>query len=79
MRYAIQEYMLHLARLGFIDDKFEELDADKEYLVLRPKSRQYAEYLKQALLEMPPTNQPFNYLKEGWEKSNLNCDKRKAI
>lgn len=79
LRYAIQEYMLHLARLGFIDDKFEELDADKEYLVLRPKSRQYAEYLKQALLEMPPTNQPFNYLKEGWEKSNLNCDKRKAI
>ncbi len=79
LRYAIQEYMIHLVRLGFIDDKFEELDADKEYLVLRPKSRRYAEYLKQALLKMPPTNQPFNYLQEGWEKSNLNCDKRKTF
>lgn len=79
LRYAIHEYMLHLVRLGFIDDKLEELDEDKEYLVLRPKSGRYAEYLKQALLEMPPTNQPFRYLQEGWEKSNLNCDKRKAF
>lgn len=79
LRYAIHEYMLHLVRLGFIDDKFEELDEDKEYLVLRPKSGRYAEYLKQALLEMPPTNQPFHYLQEGWEKSNLNGDKRKAF
>lgn len=79
LRYAIHEYMLHLVRLGFIDDKLDELDEDKEYLVLRPKSGRYAEYLKQALLEMPPTNQPFRYLQEGWEKSNLNCDKRKAF
>lgn len=79
LRYAIHEYMLHLVRLGFIDDKLEELDEDKEYLVLIPKSGRYAEYLKQALLEMPPTNQPFHYLQEGWEKSNLNCDKRKAF
>lgn len=79
LRYAIHEYMLHLVRLGFIDDKFEELDEDKEYLVLRPKSGRYAEYLKQALLEMQPTNQPFHYLQEGWEKSNLNGDKRKSF
>lgn len=77
---VIQIYMIYLSKLGFIDNAFyEEQNADKEYPVMRPKSRQYAEYLKQALLEMPPTNQPFNYLKEGWEKSNLNCDKRKAF
>lgn len=77
---VIQIYMIYLSKLGFIDNAFyEEQNADKEYPVMRPKSRRYAEYLKQALLEMPPTNQPFNYLKEGWEKSNLNCDKRKAF
>lgn len=72
LRYAIQEYMLHLMRLGFIDSTFEELDANKEYLVLRPKSRRYAEFLKQALTHMLPTNRPFDYLRDSWRKSALN-------
>lgn len=66
---VIQIYMIYLSKLGFIDNAFyEEQNADKEYPVMRPKSRRYAEYLKQALLEMPPTNNPFGYLQEGWIK-----------
>lgn len=73
LRCALEEYMIHLSGLGFIDRAFyRDANVCREYPVrrctLEPENTLYAEFLKQALAQMPPTNNPFGYLQEGWKK-----------
>lgn len=73
LRCALEEYMIHLSGLGFIDRAFyRDANVYREYPVrrctLEPENTLYAEFLKQALAQMPPTNNPFGYLQEGWIK-----------
>lgn len=73
LRCALEEYMVHLSGLGFIDRAFYQYAiVDREYSIrrytLEPENTLYAEFLKQALAQMPPTNNPFGYLQEGWIK-----------
>ena len=73
LRCALEEYMIHLSGLGFIDRAFyRDANVYREYPVrrctLEPENTLYAEFLKQALAQMPPTNNPFDYLQEGWIK-----------
>lgn len=73
LRCALEEYMIHLSGLGFIDSAFyRDANVYREYPVrrctLEPGNTLYAEFLKQALAQMPPTNNPFGYLQEGWIK-----------
>ncbi len=73
LRCALEEYMIHLSGLGFIDRTFyRDANVCREYPVrrctLEPENTLYAEFLKQALAQMPPTNNPFGYLQEGWKK-----------
>lgn len=81
LRCALEEYMIHLSGLGFIDRAFyRDANVYREYPVrrctLEPENTLYAEFLKQALAQMPPTNNPFDYLQEGWIKSAMNWSNR---
>lgn len=73
LRCALEEYMIHLSGLGFIDRAFyRDANVYREYPVrrctLEPENTLYAEFLKQALAHIPPTNHPFDYLQDGWIK-----------
>lgn len=71
LRCAIEEYLVHLSGLGFIDKEFYNWpDPDREYEILthtiEPKEKQYAVCIEQAIAKMPRTNDPFGYLQKEW-------------
>lgn len=73
LRSAIEEYLVHLSALGFIEKRYYDYpDPQEEYQIERfslvPPSNQYAHFLKNALIQIPPTSDPFHYLQENWIK-----------
>lgn len=70
---AIEEYLRHLAALGFMDICYYYYPCNnglREYNVihntLNPQRIEYAVFLKEILKNFPDTNDPFGYIQEKW-------------
>lgn len=73
LRRAIEEYMVHLSGLGFIDlNYYWEANPSVRYAItantLIPPNKRYASFLKNAIGIYSPTNNPFQYFQDEWEK-----------
>ena len=71
LRRAIEEYLVHLSALGFIDIRYyfypySGLDHRIIRNSLKPQRRNYATFLERLLMEFPDTNNPFPYIQEKW-------------
>lgn len=71
LRCAIEEYLVHLSALGFIDIRYyfyphSGLDHRIMHSSLKPQRRNYATFLEEVLMEFPDTNSPFQYIQEKW-------------
>ena len=73
LRFAIDEYLVHLSQLGFIEHSYYEVpNSEAEYAVLlrdtlRPSNQSYQKFLQEVLPQMPLTNQPFAFLANAWK------------
>lgn len=71
LRCAIEEYLVHLSALGFIDIRYyfypySGLDHRIIHRSLKPLRRNYATFLEGLLMKFPDTNSPFQYIQEKW-------------
>lgn len=71
LRCAIEEYLVHLSALGFIDIRYyfypySGLDHRIMHKSLKPQRRSYATFLEGLLMEFPDTNNSFPYIQEKW-------------
>ena len=71
LRCAIEEYLVHLSALGFIDIRYyfypySGLDHRIMHKSLKPQRRNYATFLEGLLVKFPDTNNPFQYIQEKW-------------
>lgn len=71
LRCAIEEYLVHLSALGFIDIRYyfypySGLDHRIMHSSLKPQRRNYATFLERLLMNFPDTNNPFQYIQEKW-------------
>ena len=71
LRCAIEEYLVHLSALGFIDIRYyfypySGLDHRIMHRSLKPLRRNYATFLEGLLMKFPDTNSPFQYIQEKW-------------
>lgn len=71
LRCAIEEYLVHLSALGFIDIRYYLYPySEPNYKILhhslKPQRTNYTEFLKGLLIEFPDTNTPFRYIQEKW-------------
>ena len=71
LRCAIEEYLVHLSALGFIDIRYyfypySGLDHRIMHRSLKPLRRNYATFLEKLLMNFPDTNNPFQYIQEKW-------------
>lgn len=71
LRCAIEEYLVHLSALGFIDIRYYLYPySEPNYKILRhslkPQRTNYTEFLKELLIEFPDTNDPFQHIQEKW-------------
>ena len=71
LRCAIEEYLVHLSALGFIDIRYyfypySGLDHRIKRNLLKPQRRNYATFLEGLLMKFPDTNSPFQYIQEKW-------------
>ena len=71
LRRAIEEYLVHLSALGFIDIRYyfypySGLDHRIMHRSLKPLRRNYATFLEGLLMKFPDTNSPFQYIQEKW-------------
>ena len=74
LRCAIEEYLVHLSALGFIDIRYyfypySGLNHRIMHSSLKPQRRNYATFLKRLLMNFPDTNNPFQYIQEKWISS----------
>lgn len=74
LRCAIEEYLVHLSALGFIDIRYyfyphSGLDHGIMHSSLKPQRRNYATFLERLLMNFPDTNNPFQYIQEKWISS----------
>ena len=73
LRCAIEEYLVHLSALGFIDIRYcfypySGMDHRIMHSSLKPQRRNYATFLERLLMNFPDTNNPFQYIQEKWKK-----------
>ena len=71
LRCAIEEYLVHLSALGFIDARYyfypySGMDHRIKRNSLKPQRRNYATFLEGLLVKFPDTNNPFPYIQEKW-------------
>ena len=71
LRCAVEEYLVHLSALGFIDIRYyfyphSGLDHGIMHRSLKPLRRNYATFLEGLLMKFPDTNSPFQYIQEKW-------------
>ncbi len=71
LRCAIEEYLVHLSALGFIDIRYyfypySGMDHRIMHSLLKPQRRNYATFLERLLMNFPDTNNPFQYIQEKW-------------
>ena len=71
LRRAIEEYLVHLSALGFIDIRYyyypySGLNHRIMHRSLKPLRRNYATFLEGLLMKFPDTNNPFQYIQEKW-------------
>ena len=71
LRCAIEEYLVHLSALGFIDIRYyfypySGLNHRIMHRSLKPLRRNYATFLEGLLMRFPDTNSPFQYIQEKW-------------
>ena len=71
LRCAVEEYLVHLPALGFIDIRYyfyphSGLDHGIMHRSLKPLRRNYATFLEGLLMKFPDTNSPFQYIQEKW-------------
>lgn len=71
LRCAIEEYLVHLSALGFIDIRYyfyphSGMNHGIMHSSLKPQRRNYATFLERLLMNFPDTNNPFQYIQEKW-------------
>lgn len=71
LRCAIEEYLVHLSALGFIDIRYyfyphSGMNHGIMHSSLKPQRRNYATFLEKLLMNFPDTNNPFQYIQEKW-------------
>lgn len=77
LRRAIEEYLVHLSALGFVNEEYyRNPEPEEEYSIsrytLEPPQKEYERFLKRVLPYMPLTDKPFDYLQRQWIDS---CEK----
>lgn len=71
LRCAIEEYLVHLSALEFIDIRYyfyphSGMNHGIMHSSLKPQRRNYATFLEGLLMRFPDTNSPFQYIQEKW-------------
>lgn len=71
---AIEEYLVHLSALGFVDVRYYRYPyAEFSYQIVRntlePRRTKYAAFLEKILKSFPDTNDPFGHIQEKWVES----------